>query len=95
MVDNATPTLDWVNVGLGLSFVLFNAAISSLLELGVGRPLLTAAIRSILQLMMVVILLQAVFQSNSPLVVAVVTGEPNPLGNYARRGAQGFFLVLQ
>ncbi|KAI0311268.1 UPF0014-domain-containing protein [Amylostereum chailletii] len=63
--------LEWSNVGLGLCFVLFDAALSSSLGLGVGRSLLTAAARCIIQLTLVASILERVFKTDH---FAAVTG---------------------
>jgi ABC-type iron transport system FetAB permease component len=68
-----TPTLRWVNVGLGLTFILFDVATSAVLGLGVGRSLLTAALRCILQLALVAGLLQKVFEAENPWAVAGIS----------------------
>jgi hypothetical protein len=70
-----TPTLGWVNVGLGLMFVLFDVTTSAVLGLGVGRSLLTASLRCILQLAVVAGLLQKVFEAENPWAVAGITCE--------------------
>jgi ABC-type iron transport system FetAB permease component len=62
--------LDWANVGLGFSFVLFNALVSTSLQLGVGSSLLSAAIRCVVQLALVALVLQKVFETNNPWAVA-------------------------
>jgi ABC-type iron transport system FetAB permease component len=69
-VSGPTATLDWVNVALGLSFVVFNVAVSSFFELGIGPSLLTAATRCVLQLAVVATILEKVFGSNNPFAVA-------------------------
>jgi ABC-type iron transport system FetAB permease component len=74
-IGGPTANLDWVNVALGLSFILFNVALSTYFELGIGRSLLTAAIRCILQLAVVAMLLEKVFETNNPFAVAGITCE--------------------
>ena len=74
-----TPTLGWINVGLGLTFIVFDVATSALLGLGVGRSLLTAALRCILQLAVVAGLLQKVFEAKNPWAVAGITCERHPV----------------
>jgi ABC-type iron transport system FetAB permease component len=73
-----SATLNWVNVALGLSFVLFNVAIATYFGLGIGRSLLTAAIRCVLQLAVVALLLQKVFESNNPFAVAGIACKSSP-----------------
>lgn len=69
-IDGPSKTLGWVNVGLGLSFILFDVVTSTLLGLGVGRSLLTAALRCMLQLAFVAGLLQEIFEAENPWAVA-------------------------
>ena len=80
MTDVITPTpiLGWVNVGLGLTFIVFDVATSAVLGLGVGRSLLTASLRCILQLALVAGLLQKVFEAENPWAVAGITCELGP-----------------
>jgi ABC-type iron transport system FetAB permease component len=77
MTDAISPTgtLNWVNVALGLSFILFNVAVSSFFALGLGRSLLTAAIRCVLQLAVVLVLLRKVFETENPFTVAGIACE--------------------
>ncbi|KAJ8586991.1 hypothetical protein M405DRAFT_853100 [Rhizopogon salebrosus TDB-379] len=72
--------LDWANVGLGFSFVLFNALVSTSLQLGVGSSLLSAAIRCVVQLALVALVLQKVFETNNPWAVAGIACLLNLLG---------------
>ncbi|KAF8228333.1 UPF0014-domain-containing protein [Tricholoma matsutake] len=83
-MDGISPTapLDWENVALGISFVLFNVTVSAYFELGIGRSLLTAAIRCVLQLAVVALLLQKVFETNNPFVVAGIALLLNLLGTF-------------
>lgn len=62
--------LTWANVALGFSFILFNAVISTSLNLGVGSSLVTSALRCIIQLAIMGLLLQRVFETNNPWAVA-------------------------
>ena len=71
--------LEWTNVGLGFSFILFNAVISSSLQLGVGTSLLSAAIRCVVQLAAVALVLQKVFETNNPWAVAGIACESHIL----------------
>ncbi|KAA1476242.1 UPF0014-domain-containing protein [Dentipellis sp. KUC8613] len=93
--------LQWTNVGLGLSFVLFDAALSHVLGLGVGGSLLTAAIRCIVQLAVVATILQRVFATDSMLAVAGIALLLNFMGTFEtvankcrRRYRHMFFAVL-
>lgn len=64
--------LSWVNVGLGLAFILFNALISTTLNLGVGSALVTSAFRCIVQLAIMGLVLQRVFETNNPWAVGAI-----------------------
>ncbi|KIJ67119.1 hypothetical protein HYDPIDRAFT_109132 [Hydnomerulius pinastri MD-312] len=81
---DATPSdstnLTWGNVGLGFSFILFNAFLSTTLNLGVGSSLVSAALRCIVQLAIVGLLLQRVFETNNPWAVAGIACLLNFLG---------------
>ncbi|KAG1895411.1 uncharacterized protein F5891DRAFT_1058202 [Suillus fuscotomentosus] len=72
--------LDWGNVGLGFSFIIFNALISTSLQLGVGSSLLSAAIRCVVQLGLVAMVLQKVFETNNPWAVGGIACLMNLLG---------------
>ncbi|KAG2087814.1 uncharacterized protein F5147DRAFT_727477 [Suillus discolor] len=72
--------LDWGNVGLGFSFIIFNALISTSLQLGVGSSLLSAAIRCVVQLGLVAMVLQKVFETNNPWAVGGIAFLMNLLG---------------
>jgi len=74
-VPTDTTHLDWSNVGLGFSFILFNVFVSASLQLGVGPSLLSAAIRCIVQLALVALVLQKVFETNNPWAVAGIACE--------------------
>lgn len=70
--------LDWGNVGLGFSFIIFNALVSTSLQLGVGSSLLSAAIRCVVQLGLVALVLQKVFETNNPWAVGGIACEHFP-----------------
>ncbi|KAG2149027.1 uncharacterized protein EDB93DRAFT_1143171 [Suillus bovinus] len=72
--------LDWGNVGLGFSFILFNAFISTSLQLGIGSSLLSAAVRCVVQLGLVALVLQKVFETNNPWAVGGIAFLLNLLG---------------
>lgn len=57
--------LTWVNVGIGFLFVLFDALLSTVLGLGIGRGLVVAACRCIIQLTVMSKVLGTVFESNN------------------------------
>ncbi|KAF8554434.1 hypothetical protein OG21DRAFT_1060377 [Imleria badia] len=77
-----TTNLTWVNVGLGLSFILFNAFLSSALHLGVGSSLVTSALRCIVQLAIMGLVLQRVFETNNPWAVGGIAFVLNFLGTF-------------
>jgi len=62
--------LTWVNVGLGFSFILFNAIVSTSLNLGVGNSLVTSALQCVIQLAIMRLLLQRMLEMNNPWAVA-------------------------
>jgi len=68
-----TTNLQWLNVGLGLSFILFDAVVSVVLQLGVGRSLITAALRCIIQLSVMALVLESVFRTKNPWAVAGIS----------------------
>lgn len=62
--------LQWSNVGLGFTFVVFDAIFSHTFGLGVGSSLITAAVRCVVQLGIMALVLQEIFDAKSPLAVA-------------------------
>ncbi|KAH7884299.1 UPF0014-domain-containing protein [Phlebopus sp. FC_14] len=72
--------LTWANVGLGFSFILLNALLSTSLNLGIGSSLVSAALRCIVQLAIVGLLLQKVFETHNPWAVAGIAFLLNFLG---------------
>ncbi|KAG9314936.1 UPF0014-domain-containing protein [Chiua virens] len=77
-----TTTLNWANVGLGLTFIFFDAIISTVLHLGVGGALLTSAFRCILQLFIMGLILQRVFETDNPWAVGAIAFVLNFLGTF-------------
>ena len=71
---NVAP-LTWVNVGVAFSFIVLDAAVSRVLNLGLGSSIVIAAIRCIAQLLLVALILQKVFDTNNPWGVAGVACE--------------------
>lgn len=61
----SSPTLTWLNVLLGLLFILFDAVLSLILGLGIGTSLVVASIRSIVQLTIMGLVLDKVFASDN------------------------------
>ncbi|TFY74799.1 hypothetical protein EWM64_g9212 [Hericium alpestre] len=85
-MDDAPPdaktNLQWTNVGLGLSFIVFDAVVSRVLGLGVGGSLFTAAIRCIVQLAVVATILERVFETESAFAVAGIALLLNFMGTF-------------
>jgi ABC-type iron transport system FetAB permease component len=73
-VGGPTTHLTWLNVGLGFSFIVFDAIVSTVFGLGVGSSLVTAAARCIIQLAVVALLLQKVFEAQNIWAVAGIAG---------------------
>uniref|UniRef100_A0A0W0G608 Hypothetical UPF0014-domain-containing protein n=1 Tax=Moniliophthora roreri TaxID=221103 RepID=A0A0W0G608_MONRR len=67
---SGSPHLSWANVGIALSFIVFNTLLSNFLHLDVGFSLLTAALRCVVQLAIVGTILRKVFEANNPWAVA-------------------------
>nr|XP_018265881.1 uncharacterized protein I303_02257 [Kwoniella dejecticola CBS 10117]OBR88039.1 hypothetical protein I303_02257 [Kwoniella dejecticola CBS 10117] len=64
MIDSS-PNLTWVNVLIGLLFILFDSLLSLVLGLGIGGSLMVAAARCVLQLSIMGLILDKVFASNN------------------------------
>ncbi|KAF8554438.1 hypothetical protein OG21DRAFT_1484641 [Imleria badia] len=58
--------IPWAGLGLGLSFIRFNAFFSSALHLGVGSSLLTSTFRYIAKFAIMRLVLHKVFETNNP-----------------------------
>ncbi|KAI5119652.1 hypothetical protein M0805_009013 [Coniferiporia weirii] len=92
--------LTWANVGLGFTFVVFDAAISRGFGLGVGMPLVTAAVRCIVQLALMALVLQKIFDADNPWGVAGLAFLLNLLGtievvvNKAKMRFDNMFLIV-
>ena len=65
MFADSSPHLTWLNVSIGLGFILFDAILSLILGLGIGGSLIVAAIRCVVQLTIMSLLLDKVFASNN------------------------------
>jgi len=61
----SSSNLSWLNVGIGLLFIIFDAVLSFALNLGIGGSLLVAAVRCVLQLTVMGLILDKVFASNN------------------------------
>ncbi|ESK89746.1 abc transporter [Moniliophthora roreri MCA 2997] len=94
---SGSPHLSWANVGIALSFIVFNTLLSNFLHLDVGFSLLTAALRCVVQLAIVGTILRKVFEANNPWAVAGITFLLNLLGtieiffNKAKKRHDGMF----
>jgi ABC-type iron transport system FetAB permease component len=64
--------LQWVNVAIALSFILFDIGVSTVFRLGLSTSLFIAAVRCTGQLAVVATLLQKVFETENPWLVALI-----------------------
>jgi ABC-type iron transport system FetAB permease component len=71
--------LTWLNVAIGLAFIIFDIGVSTVFRLGAGLSLLVAALRCIGQLAAVATILQQVFDNKNPWTVALISGESVPV----------------
>ncbi|KAF9648719.1 UPF0014-domain-containing protein [Thelephora ganbajun] len=74
------PLLTWSNVALALSFVAFDAVLSSAYRLGISSSLISAALRCIIQLSVMALVLEKIFKTQDPLGVAGLALLLNLLG---------------
>jgi hypothetical protein len=74
-LSSDSNNLTWTNVAVGLTFILFDVGVSTVLRLGVGISLLVAALRCIGQLALVATVLQRVFEHKNPWSVAGIACE--------------------
>lgn len=72
--------LTWINVAIGLLFIVFDAVLSGVLGLGIGTSLMVAAARCILQLSVMSLVLGKVFESHNIFAVAGIALLLNVLG---------------
>ncbi|KAF8175818.1 ABC transporter-like protein [Pholiota molesta] len=93
--------LTWLNVAIGLAFIIFDIGISTVFRLGAGVSLLVAALRCIGQLAAVATILQQVFDNKNPWTVALISVVLNFLGTFetvvnksSRRFQHMFSVVL-
>ena len=77
-----THLLSYTDLLAGAALVLINAALSLLLNLGVGRALLIAAARATVQLLLVGLILRYVFDSSSPWLILGVAFIMTMLAGY-------------
>ncbi|RXW19605.1 hypothetical protein EST38_g6246 [Candolleomyces aberdarensis] len=64
--------LQWVNVAIALSFILFDIGVSSVFRLGLSTSLFIATVRCTGQLAVVATLLQKVFETKNPWIVSLI-----------------------
>ncbi|KAF9260214.1 hypothetical protein L218DRAFT_932813 [Marasmius fiardii PR-910] len=69
---DSSSDLSWANVALAFTFILFNAFLSTVLQLDIGGSLITAAVRCVVQLALVGTILQKVFEADNPWAVAAI-----------------------
>ncbi|TFK27953.1 hypothetical protein FA15DRAFT_634981 [Coprinopsis marcescibilis] len=81
-VPQSGADLRWINVGIGLSFIVFDIGISSIFKLGLGMSLAIAALRCIGQLALVATLLQTVFETENIWLVSLIAFILNFLGTF-------------
>ena len=60
------PLLTWSNVALALSFVAFDAVLSSVYHLGIAGALVPAALRCVIQLSVMALVLESIFKTHNP-----------------------------
>jgi len=60
------PLLTWSNVALALSFVAFDAVLSSVYRLGISSSLVSAALRCVIQLSVMALVLESIFRTQNP-----------------------------
>lgn len=73
------PILNWGNVGIGFSFLLFDSIISSAFGLNIGPALITAGIRCVVQLALVATVLQKIFDADNLWAVGAITCVSNSI----------------
>lgn len=78
-----SPELDWLNVGIGFGFIIFNVILSSILgiEKDISASLVIAALRCIGQLSLLTVILKPVF-NGGPWAVAGIVFLFNILGTF-------------
>jgi len=74
--------LTWINVGISLTFVLFDIGVSTVFRLGIGLSLLIAGLRCVGQLALVASILHKVFETKNPWLVFLICFMLNFLGTF-------------
>ena len=72
------PLLTWSNVALALSFVVFDAVLSSIYRLGISSSLISAAFRCIVQLSVMALVLESIFKTQNPYGIAGLARKSYP-----------------
>lgn len=71
-VPASSDDLTWINVAIGLAFILLDVGVSTVFRLGIGISLLNAALRCIGQLAVVATILHHVFETKNPWLVSLI-----------------------
>ena len=79
-VDPKSNDLTWINVALGLLFILLDAFLSLILGLDIGPALMIASARCIIQLSLLGLILERVFASDNLLAIFGIVMVFNILG---------------
>jgi ABC-type iron transport system FetAB permease component len=66
---SSSSELTWINVGISLTFVLFDIGVSRVFRLGIGLSLLVAGLRCVGQLALVATVLHEVFETTNPWLI--------------------------
>jgi hypothetical protein len=87
------PLLTWSNVALALSFVAFDAILSSVYRLGISSSLISAAFRCIIQLSVMALVLESIFKTKNPWGIVGLARKSHPKPS-PMRGVDSVFEVL-
>ena len=88
-----SPPLTWANVALALSFVAFDAILSSVYRLGISSSLVSAALRCVIQLSVMALVLESIFNTKNPYGIGGLAREFYLQYPWSR-GADSIFQVL-
>ncbi|KAF9484805.1 ABC transporter-like protein [Pholiota conissans] len=80
--NSTQPELTWLNVAIGLAFIVVDIGISTVFRLGLGVSLAIAALRCTGQLALVATILHQVFENKNPWTVALISFVLNFLGTF-------------
>ena len=78
--DRESHDLTWLNVGLGLLFILLDAFLSLVLGLDIGPSLMIASARCVIQLSLLGLILERVFASDNLFAIFGIVMVFNVLG---------------